>query len=48
MIKNKQAKIQLLLAVRQLVGKYSETAWRLVDELMADIERMDEDDDASA
>lgn len=44
MIKHKQEKLQLLLAVRQFVGKYSETAWKLVDELMADIERIDEEE----
>ena len=42
-IRNKQAKLQLLLAVRMLVGKYSETAWKLVDDLMSDIERMEDD-----
>jgi len=41
MIKNKQAKIELLLAVRQFVGRYSETAWQLVEDIIQDLEKAD-------
>lgn len=38
-IKNKQAKIELLCALRQFVGRFSETAWQLVEEIIQDLER---------
>lgn len=40
-MKNKRAKIDLLIAVREFVGRWSETAWHLTDELLHDIERLD-------
>ena len=43
-IRNRQAKLQLLLATRAFVGKYSENAWKLLDELMADVEMMPDDE----
>ena len=43
-IKNRQAKLQLLLATRAFVGKYSEGAWKLLDELMSDIEMLPDDE----
>ena len=43
-IRNRQAKLQLLLATRAFVGKYSEGAWKLIDDLMSDIERLPEDE----
>ena len=43
-IRNRQAKLQLLLATRAFVGKYSEGAWKLLDELMSDIEMLPDDE----
>ena len=43
-IRNRQAKLQLLLATRAFVGKYSEGAWKLIDDLMSDIERLPDDE----
>ena len=43
-IRNRQAKLQLLLATRAFVGKYSEGAWKLLDELMSDIEMLPDEE----
>lgn len=40
MIKNKQAKIELLIALRQFCGRFSESAWQLVEDIIQDLERM--------